>query len=54
MLRRSLVCALSAVMMACVLGGCEEKKTRKITIEGPEKKTEIKMETKEKKKDKQD
>jgi hypothetical protein len=40
--------------MMGVLGGCEEKKTRKITIEGPDKKTEFKMETKEKKKDKKD
>lgn len=29
--------------------GCEQKKTRKITVEGPEKKTEFKMETTEKK-----
>ncbi|MEK6643644.1 MAG: hypothetical protein AABZ08_07015 [Planctomycetota bacterium] len=52
MLRRSLICLLSVGITVGALSGCEEKKTRKITIEGPDKKTEIKMETKEKKKDK--
>lgn len=32
-----------------LVSGCAEKKTRKITIEGPEKKTELKLESTEKK-----
>lgn len=43
---------LGAAIFVGVLGGCEEKKTHKITMEGPEKKTELKWETTEKKKDK--
>ncbi len=52
MFRRYLTSILGVAIMVGVLGGCEEKKrTHKITMEGPEKKTELKWETTEKKKD---
>jgi len=48
---RSLCLANIVFSCLCIFlsGGCEEKKTeRKVTIEGPEKKHTIKMETTEK------
>lgn len=44
---RVLSLALMAVIVTAV--GCQEKKTSKVTIEGPEKKTELKIERTEKK-----
>jgi hypothetical protein len=40
-------------MFVCACFGCESQKktSRKVTVEGPEKKTEVKVETTEKKKD---
>lgn len=39
-----------ATALALLIGGCQSKeKKRKITIEGPEKKTEIELKTTEKK-----
>jgi len=38
-----------AMGLACVGCHSENKKTRKLSIEGPEKKTEVKIETTEKK-----
>ena len=40
-----------AVALACAACESQKKTTRKMTIEGPEKKTEIKMETTKKEKD---
>lgn len=34
---------------AIVLTGCEQKTTRKVTVEGPDKKVEVKVEKTEKK-----
>ncbi len=48
------VAALTAIALLTVSVGCAEKKTRKMTIEGPEKKTEIKLETTKSSKDKND
>jgi len=39
---------LCAVAFVCVAGCQQKTKTRKVTFEGPEKKTEIKLETTEK------
>lgn len=47
-MKRTLLCGLAVLAMALV-GGCAEKKTRSVTIEGPEKKTELKIESTEKK-----
>ena len=53
MLRRTIGGLLSIALVVGLLGGCEQKKTRKVTFEGPEKKTEIKLETTEKKDNKE-
>lgn len=45
MLRHVTYGLLSIAVMVGLFVGCEQKKTRKITVEGPEKKTEFKMET---------
>ena len=51
---KSLRMVIVSVCVAAMLGltSCAEKKTRKVTVEGPEKKTEIKVETTTKEKDK--
>lgn len=43
--------ALSIALFAILsssLTGCSERRTRKVTVEGPEKKTELKLETTDK------
>jgi len=50
-MRRSICFGNIVLLCFCIFlsGGCQEKKTeRKVTIEGPEKKHTIKMETTEK------
>lgn len=47
-MRLIVILTVSAVAFACLGCQSENKKTRKVTIEGPNKKTEIKMETTEK------
>ncbi len=52
-MRRSWIVASLACALACACAGCESQKktTRKVSVEGPEKKTEIKLETTKKEKD---
>jgi hypothetical protein len=42
---------LAALMLHCAACQNQKKTTRKVTIEGPEKKTEVKLETTEKERD---
>ena len=50
MFQRMLTGLCGAVMVVCFLAGCaEKKKERSVTFEGPDSKTEIKLETTEKK-----
>ncbi len=49
-----LAAVVTLFVMVFSLGACsEKKKSRSVTIEGPNKKTEIKLETTEKDKDKE-
>lgn len=50
--RRTGIVLAAAALVA--LAGCENKTTRKVTVETPNKKTEVKVETTEKKKESRD